>query len=347
MKEMQEMCAKKYMEYKRFIVWVIVVGYLIYGILTPVDFFAENTVVISAIMVRAVLIIPLVLFLLAVRIIKDYRICSILVIGIIYIISKIVKISYEYTVGEYACFAGYICAYFFLLISTFGIPVFMTCIAQIINIVILSVSVYQASDIFEQNKLVIQMSIQIFIVQASILWFILAVNIEKKNIKSYKEQQEIEWMRFHDQLTGAYNRFILQELLKKKESTKNKVILMIDIDHFKKVNDTFGHDYGDIVLKKVASLIIENAKMQDYVIRWGGEEFVVILDMENKDDGGAIAERIRKSVEENTKNTECPVTISIGVAAHIEGKIADTIQRADKKAYQAKQNGRNMVCMSL
>ncbi|MBV1908486.1 MAG: GGDEF domain-containing protein, partial [Kangiellaceae bacterium] len=154
-----------------------------------------------------------------------------------------------------------------------------------------------------------------------------------------------------DPLTQIGNRAAFDEALKKHISSferhrTNFSLMVIDIDFFKNVNDTFGHIAGDKVLKSVAKTVQNTLRRSDEVFRYGGEEFVVILG--NTQQGGAkfIAERIRKAIEDLQVelNKMISVTTSIGIAA--SEKVDDvrrTLELADKALYQAKENGRNQV----
>lgn len=125
-------------------------------------------------------------------------------------------------------------------------------------------------------------------------------------------------------------------------------VLLFDIDHFKKVNDTYGHDAGDDVLRQISRLIKSNIRQSDIFARHGGEEFTLLLRKTEIDIGIKTAEKLRKSIE-NLKIETCtgviPVTISIGVVQFSE-KAADfdsLISLADEALYEAKDKGRNCV----
>ena len=139
-------------------------------------------------------------------------------------------------------------------------------------------------------------------------------------------------------------------------SEKNPIyLLMMDIDHFKNLNDTYGHAFGDIVLIKVASVLIDSLRLQDLAARYGGEEFTIVLKNMSREDSVNIADRIRKRIEslefvytENGKNEIVKTTISIGIAKY--DKVhdfvpEDLIKRADTALYNAKEGGRNRVEM--
>jgi diguanylate cyclase len=162
-----------------------------------------------------------------------------------------------------------------------------------------------------------------------------------------------------DPLTEIGNRKYFDNELKRStdESIENGTILsmlMIDIDHFKKFNDTYGHLIGDQVLRLVARTLIENLKGRDVIARYGGEEFVILLS--NTDVGAAekVANQLRVSLStkqikrKNTQEMLGVVTISVGITEYcphedIEGFIA----RADEALYEAKQTGRNKVCRKM
>lgn len=162
-----------------------------------------------------------------------------------------------------------------------------------------------------------------------------------------------------DALTGFYNRQQLDERIKQEiSSAKRKhtslCVIMTDIDFFKRVNDTYGHSTGDLVLKTVAKIMRSHLREYDIAARYGGEEFVIILPSTKEDEAQHVAERLRKAIEKkiidiekvNTKNNEknISVTISLGVYSyHLNDKPANVIMNADKALYQAKEHGRNQV----
>ena len=165
-----------------------------------------------------------------------------------------------------------------------------------------------------------------------------------------------------DALTGFYNRHQLEERLKQEIShAKRKgtslCAIMTDIDYFKKVNDTYGHAAGDIVLKTVSKVIRTQLREYDIAARYGGEEFVILLPYTNKDEAYLVAERLRKSVKNkainiekvNTKNKtkNIHVTISLGVTEYDseQSSLKDFMLSVDKALYISKESGRNKVVM--
>ena len=158
----------------------------------------------------------------------------------------------------------------------------------------------------------------------------------------------------YDDLTGILNRrgffdgiSCLAYLAKRKHFTS--AMLMIDIDHFKRVNDTLGHQAGDSVLKTVADIIKKNIRDSDILGRYGGEEFLVFFPEIQKESVRALAEKIRCAIETDTHQS-VPVTASIGcsstkIQGTIEQEIYDLINTADQFMYKAKEKGRNQVVL--
>lgn len=152
-----------------------------------------------------------------------------------------------------------------------------------------------------------------------------------------------------DGLTNLYNHQYMNEILESElrdiaETRGNLCLMMIDIDHFKRVNDKFGHLVGDKVLAAVAKLIVTNTRDCDYIGRYGGEEFIAILPEVDIEEAAVIAENIRRSIVDYDYGLEeLKVTISIGVTKY-SGETANAlINKADILLYQAKSNGRNRV----
>ena len=175
---------------------------------------------------------------------------------------------------------------------------------------------------------------------------------EIDSIRSYKDREALQYLTEHDPLTGAYNRTSL-----KREYFLDKFFFMIDIDHFKKLNDNFSHEMGDKCLKKFAEIVRNNIRKEDRLIRYGGEEFIILFNGEStKEEMHQKADDLRKAVEEETSkikdfadpNFVAPFTISVGVN-HMNPNytLEDNIKVADKYLYEAKEKGRNRVVSSL
>ncbi|BBN59046.1 hypothetical protein HVMH_0640 [Hydrogenovibrio marinus] len=161
--------------------------------------------------------------------------------------------------------------------------------------------------------------------------------------KALKHQAE------HDALTGLYNRYTLNMRLEQlmeqsKEEGMIFCVIFFDIDHFKHVNDTFGHEVGDVVLKQIAEIVDLNSRHTDVFARWGGEEFVLVVCDSDLEQAMKVAEVLRARIEESRSESRPDVTASFGVAQVKKGDdLESLIKRADSAMYQAKQNGRNQV----
>jgi len=154
----------------------------------------------------------------------------------------------------------------------------------------------------------------------------------------------------HDALTGLKNRLAANECLHEahlrlKRSAVAYTVLLMDIDFFKRVNDTYGHEVGDEVLKQVAGCLAETSRATDVVARFGGEEFLVVLADTEADGGRVVAEKIREAVADLAVPTVGQVTISIGIsqARSDDAGADDAVRRADEALYRAKEQGRNRV----
>ncbi|RBP59108.1 diguanylate cyclase (GGDEF)-like protein [Alkalibaculum bacchi] len=158
-------------------------------------------------------------------------------------------------------------------------------------------------------------------------------------------------LSIRDALTGAYNRRFMTSFLQCELDTSRQTgnaiyVLMLDIDHFKQVNDTYGHGFGDHVLLACVQGIKSVLRKCDVVVRYGGEEFVIILLTQIPTNASQIAERIRHAISSLRFHYDVSITVSIGVtASRFEDTIEDILDRADQCLYKAKLNGRNQVVM--
>ena len=162
-------------------------------------------------------------------------------------------------------------------------------------------------------------------------------------------EDELKKLASTDSLTQAYNRTKFDEILSKETERARRYdhslsVVLFDIDHFKKVNDTYGHLAGDQVLKTIVDITRKNIREIDYLIRWGGEEFMIILPETGLDKAEELAERIRQIIEIHQFNEIGKVTVSFGVAQLRKSDSEKTfIKRSDDALYKAKINGRNRV----
>ncbi len=170
-------------------------------------------------------------------------------------------------------------------------------------------------------------------------------------------ENELEEMATRDPLTGLFNRremsrVLEEELDRARRYQRPMAVLWVDFDHFKDVNDTFGHAAGDSVLRSISRLLLGSVRSVDAIGRFGGEEFVIVLPEMDLEEAQDTAERLRRKVAEKPQplgnGQEVPLTISVGVAVYPDhGQTAPTLcAAADKAMYLAKQRGRNCVAMA-
>lgn len=169
------------------------------------------------------------------------------------------------------------------------------------------------------------------------------------NQKLEEKSSKFERIASIDPLTGLYNRMKFLELYVSEYQVmvqrKNALsLILIDLDHFKKINDTYGHNMGDEVLRQISNLLLRELRSVDILCRWGGEEFVALLPAADMNDAEKIAEKIRSATESHSFAGVASVTMSIGVTqVHEHDELYDAIQRADEALYFAKVSGRNCV----
>ncbi|MEX1231486.1 MAG: HDOD domain-containing protein [Planctomycetaceae bacterium] len=181
-----------------------------------------------------------------------------------------------------------------------------------------------------------------------------AIEREKQELAS--RNQELQKQVMHDALTKVYNRNYFDQAIAREVNLSGRTampvgLIFIDVDHFKKLNDTFGHQFGDLVLQRIAKLLGEDLRSTDVLARYGGEEFVILVGQPTEKGLEKLAERIRARIE--SEHILCgdkvvPVTASLGAAFTIssrdpQGLCEQLIAAADEAMYEAKQDGRNRV----
>ena len=183
-------------------------------------------------------------------------------------------------------------------------------------------------------------------------------NIVSKQFKEYRKIVDdniktLEKFATTDNLTGALNRTKFQLIIEREMEMVERYnqslsMIMFDIDHFKRINDQYGHTVGDSVLKALADIVRENTRKTDYFIRWGGEEFMILSSGVNLNKEYKLAQKIRKVIENHDFKNVGRITASLGV---VEFKDTDTensfIKRADDAMYKAKKISRNRVEVAI
>jgi diguanylate cyclase (GGDEF)-like protein len=164
--------------------------------------------------------------------------------------------------------------------------------------------------------------------------------------------QTLQRASLTDTLTGIANRRAMLERLKAEANRYQRggkpfSVLMLDLDHFKRINDTHGHEAGDLVIVAVAQTLEQNLRSFDFCARWGGEEFLVLLTETNLKTAQGVSEKLRAAVAANEveyQGERIPISFSGGIAVHpAGGNVNDTLRDADRALYEAKSQGRNRV----
>ena len=173
----------------------------------------------------------------------------------------------------------------------------------------------------------------------------------KPHITLKQQHDQLVGMASPDQLTGLYNRHYLSDTLSKRVAHAKRhgealSVIIVDIDHFKNVNDTFGHLTGDIILKAVANVMQDSARKEDVAARFGGEEFIMVLDNCTADDALVKAENLRNKIQ-LLYPEDIAVTASFGVVQLEKDmqRCEDLLKNADMALYMAKEEGRNRVIL--
>lgn len=190
----------------------------------------------------------------------------------------------------------------------------------------------------------------IFLFITSSLFGLYIVNVlQSYNKKLVHMTKELDHLARTDALTGLFNRRYCDEYLDERIKISQRFhksfsVILLDVDYFKAINDSFGHEKGDHILSEVAKVLNASLRDVDKIFRWGGEEFVIILPYTELESSLQLAEKIRQKVERHNFQIDKPVTASFGVVHYTHGLSAKEIMAcADDALYKAKSNGRNQV----
>lgn len=241
-----------------------------------------------------------------------------------------------------------------IILGTFGISI----ILQIARFII-SISWFSQLDPLSLGSGLPYMSMLFFIIYILMSLTIISIILRKRVNEQKILIEELKRVTLYDKLTGIYNRrgfhqlFDYEYKLKKredeeKEKEKGYVIAMCDVDDFKSVNDNYGHDIGDQVLRYIADKITGATRETDIVARWGGEEFLIYISNVNDINGKVVVDKILKAFQNSIfsyEKIELKITLSIG-AMYTKGtryQLDELVSAADKELYNAKKNGKNQV----
>ena len=188
------------------------------------------------------------------------------------------------------------------------------------------------------------------VIGAMLILFILIISIiiYNANKKLSIINKELERLSETDKLTSLFNRMKLDNILEKEISLKKRYnvplsIVLTDIDLFKNVNDTYGHIIGDTILKEFSNILLGSIRETDFVGRWGGEEFLIILPHTKKDEAFILSEHLRKKIEDNIFDNNIKITASFGIYECNSNNATTCVSNADKALYQAKNSTRNCI----
>ncbi len=204
----------------------------------------------------------------------------------------------------------------------------------------------------EKDQHIVRKLLQTLFINLVICGFVVGIILFKVNFIISKYHRKIEKLAITDKLTGIYNRrafdmFMNQVMLEQKREKDPLTIILFDIDHFKTVNDNYGHLAGDATMKDIIKIAKASIRESDCICRWGGEEFLILLKNCSQENGILMAENIRRKVERHTirfNGQDIKVTISLGVIELQDGEHSDALlQRADNALYRAKSSGRNQI----
>ena len=290
---------------------------------------------------RLFIILPLILYMILVKKVKDYKILSVASLVMCHAIMWCTIGAIVYLPDKTHASEGFVIMNLLFFGVSFGTPFLMSSLfhaAMIFNIFI--------SNLFNHyTNIGIMYSLNI----PCIVGIIAASYVmDEVYVDNYGTKKQLERAMLTDALTGCFNRHKITTLVENnshfiEDISRPLNLILLDIDFFKKVNDTYGHDAGDKVLKYVVTAIKGVIRETDILVRWGGEEFIILLPKCTTEQAVEIAERIRQNVEVGDSEI-CKVTISLGITKYIDNtNYLDIINYADTALYNAKNTGRNKV----
>lgn len=329
----------KYDYYRRFNLGVLFVAALMFFSLLVPDWQVFEQFSWQLLVIRSMVVIPLAVVVLVYRQTSNYRIMSVVSLLMIHAMIWGNIWAGSYGADQSYVNEGFLIMSFILLLASFSAPPLYAMVAQLglIGNILLADQLYHYTNL----DVILTFNIQVIILLALVDLIVTGFYYDH-----YITQRKLEFALFHDPLTQVFNRRQLHKIMGAGHDlsfmSPDIAIVIMDVDHFKRVNDSYGHDEGDRILQFVADCIRHSLRGPDLVIRWGGEEFVALLFDCQPDQASLVAERIRSSVEKSV-NGVCKITISLGVAIYPGGDCFETIKKANQALFVAKRNGRNQV----
>lgn len=328
----------KYDYYREFMVRMTAASFFAYILFFVADCMVAGGFSYKTVWIRGIAFLPLVVYVVVAKKVKDYRI----MVPLTYLMLHLIIWGTDlvtYVVQDHQFqLPGMLIMHLMFVSAGFGSPLLYVIVGHTLFLVDIGLA-----DLFIHYRDLRMMFL--FNLPCVVMVCIMHHMMQKVYMEQYIIRQHLEHLVVHDQLTKVNNRNKLKELSNLRGemvafSDMDLCMLLLDIDFFKQVNDEYGHEAGDKVLVSLAKTLKETLRANDYVIRWGGEEFLIILPGCSVEQAVRIAEKLRKKVEASN-NGICPVTISVGVAKHMGGDYHTTIKKADEALYRAKRTGRN------
>lgn len=331
----------KYDYYRKFNTWVIIIACL-----GSVTYFVSDCQLFErfaseTLLPRTFILLPMLIFLIINRKVSNYKIMVVLSYLIMHgIMWCTIWAIYFLPIKQHAN-EGFIIMQLLFFAVGFCAPFKFSTIAHVLLMADIVIS--NTFNHYESFELMLTLGIPC-VVCICIVHYVM----ESVYSDQYLTKKELEKALTTDYLTQAFNRNKLKDISDESGlrlltgEDKTTCVMVTDIDFFKKVNDTYGHSGGDKILVYLVETIKNCIRAEDYVIRWGGEEFVVIFPDCELEKAISIAENIRRKIQDG-KNPVCPITISIGVSKYDGKNYHTAINNADSALYVAKKTGRNKV----
>ncbi|MBO5165391.1 MAG: GGDEF domain-containing protein [Lachnospiraceae bacterium] len=339
--EQKKFFQSKYEYYKRFNIRMVTVATLAYLSFFVTDCSIFGHFSYETLLSRIIVIVPFIGYLILGKKVTDYRVMVPVTYLMIHIIIWCTDWATYLLPDRQFAIPGMIIMNLIFVCAGFSAPFKYSMPAHLLLLADIAVA-----DIFIQYENVEMM--YLFNLPCILAVGAMHLMMQGVYLEHYVAKEKLQKLAVHDQLTGAYNRNILKEIVDSStgrltfDTDLSVAVLLMDIDFFKKVNDEYGHEAGDKVLVHFANIFHSQVRDADYVIRWGGEEFLIIMPGRTLEQTVQIAETLREKAEQSD-NGVCKATISVGTAMYDGGDYHETIKKADEAMYSAKHNGRNQV----
>lgn len=341
--ERQDFYQSKYDYYRTFNTGLMIVSVVSYLTFFFTDCGIFGRFAYETLLPRSIILVPFIIFMVMESKIKDYRIMVPAYYLLIHFIIWFTDWSTYLLPDRQHAISGMIIMNLIFVCAGFAAPFYYSLIAHLLLVVDIAI----ANLFIHYDNLQMMYMFNLPCVFAVCVMHYLMQNVY---LEQYITKHKLQNMVVLDQLTEVGNRNRLKEICNPSTSELSfpsgidVSVLLLDIDFFKRVNDELGHEAGDKVLMYLARQLKSQVRTTDYVIRWGGEEFLILMPGCGTKQAFNVAEKIRGNVE-SSDNGVCKITISIGVAAYNGGDYHDVIKKADEAMYQAKKNGRNQVVL--